>query len=241
MTTEHCSSDEHRPSDEHGLSTLVHWMLHDRPRLRREINRPSVQADALQRLLALAVGTLFVYGLIMWAAYHVTGTHSSVFGPRDGSSLGPAAVAIAYPVGLVGALGICLPSYYFYTLQCGFVPSLRRIVINTIAGQAATGMYLFGIVPIYVAIMLGVSVISSGVDTPVLCAIGLLLPAVAGLHGVREIYEGFLQHRADRGEQEGGRGPYAAVVLAALSAGLYVVVTPVLVYRLLGFFGALGV
>lgn len=213
-----------------GTLRLIDQLLNDRIGLREAINASnegSQGSQALPSLLGITVGCFSFYGLVMAAVLRVTDTSVPLF---DGTAHWLASL-YAYPLGVVGALGICLPSYYFYALQCGFQPSLRRIVINSLAGQASTGLMLLGILPIYAAVVLGVALM--GIDAETLnrvVAAGLLLPLVAGWHGVSEIRRAFeaLEDTDPRPDRR-----RAVALLSLWSAALYLAVAPVLVYRLL--------
>ncbi len=222
-----------------GVLTLVDWILRDRERLRLALRDEQVQPRILPRLVAIAVATLAFFGLVMSGVLLATGARLGFMTPAGLDRPAFLAMPLAYPLGLLGAIGICLPSFYFYALQCGFAPSFRRIVTQTVAGGAFTGIFLVGILPIYAAAIIAVERLGGGLDALWLwSAIGLFLPVLAGLTGVNECYLGFLALADSLPEERRGRRAGMIGLLALWSTGLYAVVAPVLVYQLLKTFGA---
>jgi hypothetical protein len=100
-------------------------------------------------------------------------------------------------------------------------------------GQASTAMMLMGILPVYLAATLGAVVFAAPPELlRVVLYIGLVLPFVAGLWGVRSIYLGFLglwdTLPADRRCR---RECWLRRLTAACSA-CYTAVCPVMIYTL---------
>jgi len=110
---------------------------------------------------------------------------------HDRSILRP---VLSYTIGMVGALGICLPSFYFYGLLAGIRASMLQVTAISLHALATTGIILMGLLPIYVGSILGVIVLgaTTGLVYPFLVAIGLLLPFMAGLTSLKVMYEGFV-------------------------------------------------
>src|SRR5207247_11349404 len=72
--------------------------------------------------------------------------------------------------------------------------TVLQVTTHIMEGMAATALMLLGLLPIYVAYVLGLIVFeapSSGL-VPMIYA-GLGLPFIAGLWGLRTIYRGFMQ------------------------------------------------
>src|SRR5438552_3816895 len=79
--------------------------------------------------------------------------------PTNGWSKAAAlGLLLGYTVGLVAASGVCLPSFYFYGLLAGVKISMLQVVAQTLKGAAATAIMLIGVLPIYVAVTLGLCV-----------------------------------------------------------------------------------
>ena len=220
---------------------LLNWMLTDRDRYRETLADEDMQQPLLPRLLAIAMACLFAYGLVMWAVVVSTGTHLPFM---TGSAAGRPWILsfpLAYPLGMIGAVGICLPSFYFFALQCGFQPTLRNIVIAISGGQALMSVFLIGILPVFAACILGAERIGGMPDTLSFWAtIGLRLPLGAGLVGATEVHSWFTGLAATLPADARARREGVVGLLGIWSTALYVVVAPVLVYQLLVTFGRVG-
>jgi hypothetical protein len=136
---------------------------------------------------------------------------------------------LTYTIGMVGALGLCLPSFYFYGLLAGVRASMLQVTAISLHALANTGMILMGLLPIYVGAILGVIVIGAtdGPLYPFLVGVGLLLPFVSGLATLRVMYRGFVDLLRTLPEARAeGRAPMVRL-LAVAWAALYTAVAPV--------------
>ena len=101
-------------------------------------------------------------------------------------------LTLAYVLGLVGATGVCLPSFYFYGLLAGVKLSMLQSAAHAVKCLAVTSVVLVGALPIYVAISLGMIVFSAPAEgIRWIIGPGLALPFVAGLWGVKTLFLGF--------------------------------------------------
>jgi hypothetical protein len=144
---------------------------------------------------------------------------------------------LAYCLGLVAANGVCLPSFYFYGLLAGVRTSMLGVVSHAMKGMASAAVALLGILPIYVATALTVIVFPLPRGLLLGCvALGLALPFVAGLWGVKTLYDGFLALRDTICHER--RESRACLLRRLLLAwcGLYTAMTPLMVYVLWNFF-----
>jgi hypothetical protein len=192
------------------------------------------QAELIPRLLALTLlsTSLFAVVLVALLLAAPAGALPVVLGDRWSTSAG-AALALAYPVGLVAAAGLCLPSFYFFGLLAGVRASALEITAHVLKGEAATAVLLLGLLPIYLAVALGL-LICHAPDQPVELTLnlGLVLPFIAGLWGVRSIYRGFLG-LADTLPPERRRRRTVFLRRLTLSwAAVYTAVTPVMIATL---------
>jgi hypothetical protein len=130
-----------------------------------------------------------------------------------------------------------LPSFYFYGLLAGVKVSWLQVTALIMKGKASTSVLLLGILPIYMAIVLGLSVFQAEPSWLRLAFyLGLVLPFGAGLWGVRNIYLGFMG-LADTLPPE--RRVHRECFLRRLTlacAGCYSAVTPVMIYTLWDYF-----
>jgi hypothetical protein len=185
-------------SDEHSTLGLVELLLKNPARadaLNREENG---QAELIPRFLSIALASyvLFSVAMILILSSTPQGAELNRFLEIpvvrwwNGPALG---LLTAYNLGLVAATCICLPSFYFFALLAGVRMSMVQIVGQVLRCKASSAIVLVGILPIYVAVVLGMVVfhIAPGILEAVLY-VGLALPFIAGLEGVRSIYRGVM-------------------------------------------------
>ncbi len=220
---------------------LVNWMLTDRARYRETLVDEDLQQMVLPRLLGIAMACLFAYGLVMWVIVASTGTQLGFMTGAASGRPGILSIPLGYALGMIGAVGICLPSFYFFALQCGFRPTLRNIVIAIAGGQALTSVFLIGILPVFAACILGAERLGGGPSMlATWTSFGFFLPLVAGLIGAAEVHEWFTGLAATLPPDARARREGVVGILGLWSTALYVVVAPVLVYQLLVTFGRIG-
>ena len=148
----------------------------------------------------------------------------------DGSAL---RLTAAFTLRLIGAIGVCLPSFYFYGLLSGVRASMLQVTTFALKGMASGAVALMGALPIYFAIVLGLVVF----DTPQslvsgVCFVGLALPFITGLWGTRSLYIGFVS-LADTmtPEHRCRRECFLRRLLFSWSA-CFTAVTPVMIFTL---------
>jgi hypothetical protein len=195
------------------------------------------------RLLALGTIGFAVYGVgitVMLNAVRVTwGLWPAGLPRAHWNDASIANLLLAYCLGLVATNGICLPSFYFYGLLAGVRVSMLGVVAHAMKGMASAAVALLGILPIYVATALTVVVFPVPQRLVLGCvALGLVLPFLAGVWGVKTLYDGFLELRDTICHER--RESRACLLRRLLLAwcGLYTAVTPLMVYVLWNFFAA---
>ena len=136
---------------------------------------------------------------------------------------------LTYTIGMVGALGLCLPSFYFYGLLAGVRASMLQVTAISLHALANTGMILMGLLPIYVGAILGLIVLGAtdGPIYPFLIGVGLLLPFLAGLATLRVMYRGFVDLVRTLPEARAESRAPMVRLLAVAWAMLYTAVAPV--------------
>jgi hypothetical protein len=228
--------------NEHSTLGLVELILKDPQRLDALNRKEGRQAEQIPRFLGIALAS---YSLFAFALLLILNAAPAEAYPRhflavpaarwhDGSALG---MLLAYDLGLVGATGICLPSFYFFSLLAGVRMSMSQLTGQVVRCKANSAIVLVGILPIYVAVVLGLVVFEAPVETlEWLLYLGLVLPFVAGLEGVRAIYRGVLG-MADTlpPERRCRRGCFLRRLTLSWAA-VYTAVSPLLIYRLWEFF-----
>jgi hypothetical protein len=220
------------------LLGLVEVLLKEHARIDRVLKDDRKPAVLIPRFLAIALASYALFAAAMLIILNTASAnaypHSLIPIPparwTNGSAVG---LVVAYCVGLVAATGICLPSFYFFALLAGVRMSMLQIVGHVLRGKARSALFLVGILPIYVAWVLGLAVFGAPAPTLEICLyLGLLLPFVAGLEGVRCIYQG-VQSLAETLPAE--RRCRRACFLRRLTfswALCYTAVSPVMIYRL---------
>jgi hypothetical protein len=198
------------------MLALVELVLKDRRRLYRLLREPAASTALLPRLLAIALAGFVLFGVAMSLVLSVSGrwpsltalatwvdvgseaplsftTIQSRFGHLapwlNGEAL---ALVAAYAFGLVAASGVCLPSLYFYCLLAGVKMTMLDVVVHAVKSKAVASVALVGILPIYVALAMGVVIFGGGelLLGPTLL-LGLVLPFIAGVWGTVSLYQGF--------------------------------------------------
>src|SRR5262249_19160870 len=113
--------------------------------------------------------------------------------PPADSFRGSVGLVLAYCLGLVTTTCVCLPSFYFFALLAGVRMSFLQVAGQVVRCKASSAVVLVGILPIYVAVVLGLVVFGAPAELLRLgLYLGLALPFVAGLEGVRAIYRGVM-------------------------------------------------
>ncbi len=183
-----------------------------------------------------AVLNLLLLGLAGISLYSAVFTAIAALAPRV-DWMPPVALAdpsaarplLTYSIGMVGALGICLPSFYFYGLLAGVRASMLQVAAISLHALARTGVILMGLLPVYVAAILGMVVLGAteGLAYEALLMAGVLLPFLAGLSSLPVCYRGFLDLIETLPEaRAAGRAPMVRL-LALAWAALYTTVAPV--------------
>jgi hypothetical protein len=131
---------------------------------------------------------------------------------------------------LLGALAICLPTFYFYTQLSGLDASFRLVTAQALRVQAKTSVLLLAALPFYVALALG-SVVTKQIDPGLVVACGLGLPFLVGLVGIRSLYRGFVELLEVLPITHRRRGDFLLRMVLCWGA-VYSVVAPVSLWRL---------
>jgi hypothetical protein len=152
---------------------------------------------------------------------------------KDRTALRP---LLTYTIGMAGALGICLPSFYFYGLLAGVRATMLQVTAISLHAFARSGVLLMGLLPVYVAAILGVVILGAteGLAYEALVLAGVLLPFLAGLSSLPVCYRGFVDLLDTLPEARAeSRAPM--VRLLALAWGtLYTAVAPVTLWAVRG-------
>ncbi|HEY5313725.1 MAG TPA: hypothetical protein VIK18_14455, partial [Pirellulales bacterium] len=212
-------------------------LLKNRARLDQQLGQPERAAEWAPRLLAIALGGFVTYGLaatlVLGAierthGFWLAGVPAAHWYDRSAANL-----VLAYALGMIGANGVCLPSFYFYGLLAGLKITFVDVALHALKGMAAGALALVGALPVYLAAALSAIVFPAS-KALLTCWIGLALalPFLAGTWGAVCLYEGFFKLTvtipADR--REARRCLLRRFMLAW--TGCYTLITPLVIYTL---------
>jgi hypothetical protein len=142
-------------------------------------------------------------------------------------------LVLAYALGLIGANGICLPSFYFYGLLAGLRITFVDVVMHALKGMAAGALALVGVLPIYLAVALSAVVFPT---SQALLAdwilLALALPFLAGIWGAVCLYEGFVKLSATIPLSQRASRCCLLRRLILAWCGCYTAVTPLVIFTL---------
>jgi hypothetical protein len=212
--------EDAQPVEEREINTfgLVELLLKNRRRLHQALRDQRADAIMLPRLLGIAMVGFVLFGVVMSLVLTVSGRWptltaistwleapstrlfsidviDSSWGKFEPWVRGRVLVLTgAYAFGLVAASGVALPSLYFYCLLAGIRMTMVEVVAHAVKAKAIAAVALVGILPIYVAVAMGVVIFK--VDEFWIQAtmlLGLVLPLIAGFWGTASLYQGFAQ------------------------------------------------
>jgi hypothetical protein len=224
-------------ADEHSLAGLIELLLKNPARVDQLGRDETRQRELIPRFLAIALASLSLFALVLSVIFWVAPPKAlpDLIGDRWARDPISAALSLclAFTIGTVAASGVCLPSFYFYGLLAGVKISMLQVTGHVMKGKSATSILLIGILPIYVALALGMIAF----DVPdrelqIVLTLGLILPFAAGLYGVWSIFRGFML-LADTlpAERRCQRTCFLRRLTLAWAA-CYTAVSPVMIYRL---------
>lgn len=219
--------------------SLVEMLLKSEKRVDRINRDPANQRELFPRFLLISQVSTLAFALVMVLIINLvpsatltlaTGLAIPPADWRDGSAL---ALPLAYNLSIVLAACVCLPSFYFFSLLAGAQITWLQIVSIVGKGMAASAILLLGILPIYVAVVLGMVVLDSPAENlQWTLRLGLLLPFVAGLWGLHAIYGGIMDlNDWHNGPACANRRCFLRRLTLAWAA-VYTAVLPVMIYRL---------
>jgi hypothetical protein len=212
---------------------LVDLILKDRRRLDTLIRDEARAPELIPRLLALALLGFTVFGIAATLIVNLVSPLPAWMPSTRWYDGTWASLTLAYVIGLVAAAGVCLPSFYFYGLLAGVKLSMLQSTAHTVKCLAVTAVVLVGALPIYVAVSMGMAVFSAPAEWMRLTiGVGLALPFVSGLWGVRSLFVGFTD-LADTlpARRQRHRATFLRRLTLAWSV-CYTAVTPVMIFWL---------
>jgi hypothetical protein len=235
---------------------LIELLLKDQPRLNGLARTADVQRELIPRLLWIGLGGYAIFAAVLAVVFGCAQVWPELtpialwlddpeaklirFVPAaegviwrcwiDGSALH---LTAAYACGLIGAIGVCLPSFYFYGLLAGVRTSMLQVTTHALIGLASGAVALLGALPIYLAVMLGLVIFEFSPGAVQAAGLfGLALPFVTGLYGTRALSIGFLALSDTMPEERRCRRRCFLRRLLVAWSGCYTAVTPVMIFAL---------
>jgi hypothetical protein len=215
------------------MAGLVELLLKDQKGLDALIRDESLAPELIPRLLAVSLTGFAVFGVVATLVLNLAGAQPSWVPSTRWSDGTWASLTLAYVLGLIGSTGICLPSFYFYGLLAGVKLTMLQATAFAVRCLAVTAVVLIGVLPIYMALALGAVVFEAPVELVHRAVVlGLLLPFIAGLWGVRSLFVGFTDLADTLPTCRRERRACFLRRLTLAWATCYTTVTPVMIYWL---------
>ena len=209
------------------LPGMFDLILRGRQKLDVLLRQESELPGSAARLLALALIGTAVHGLVLGLAAQLL--PPEIVGPFSARGTPVLWMPLAFTGSFVGALCICLPSFYFYTQLSGLDASFRLVTAQALRAWATTSVLLLGFLPFFAAYALAAAL--KVIDGQAVMTIGYLLPFAVGLFGVRALYRAFEELSLHLPHTHKRRGNFLLRMVLAWAA-VYSVVTPVALWRL---------
>lgn len=205
-----------------------------RPRLLDRYLRDEASLPrAIQSLVTLSVAGLAVYGLIVGASAQLA--REQLTGTFFTAGLPALWTPLAFVGAFLGAIGLCLPSFYFFAQLSGLDASFRLVTAQALRGVATTAVLLLGASPFYAAWLLG-NVVGVFDDVQFTLRLGLVLPFLVGLFGVGAVERAFRSMLDVLPVTHQRRGNFVRRMVLAWGA-LFTAIAPVALLRLGEWFG----
>jgi len=208
-----------------GMFDLI---LRGEARLHRLMRDEAGLPEVIQKFLALSVLGLTIHGVVLGLAAELFGDAPMLDWYQAGHPV--VWMPLAFIGAFLGALCICLPSFYFYTQLSGLDASFRLVTAQALRAQATMSVLLLGVLPFYAAWLLGTVVGVFDAQRTALFA-GMCLPFLVGLLGIRAVYRGFCDLANHLPITHQRRGNFLKRLVLCWG-GVYTVVAPVALYRL---------
>jgi hypothetical protein len=207
--------------------SMFDLILRGRERLDDLLRDDAQLASAAQKLLALSLLGLLVHGLVLGlASAMLPASAVGSFAARGHPWLW---MPLSFAGAFVGALGLCLPSFWFYTQLSGLEASVRLVAAQALRAQATASVLLLGVLPFYAAYALAAAL--RLVDPSFVVTVGLVLPFAIGLRGVWALFRAFESLADVLPHSHRRRGNFLVRMVLAWS-GIYTAIAPVALWRL---------
>jgi hypothetical protein len=211
------------------------------------LNRSAAnQRELFPRFLMVALSGYLVYSCIMVLMLNLApaDAYPSVVGlqmpPARWNDPTAWSLPLAYTISVILAAGVCLPSFYFYSLLAGVRMTWLQIVSLLGKGMAVTSILLLGLLPVYLSGVIGMVIFQA--PNPAMqrmLTLGLLLPFFAGVWGLMAIYMGIMDLFDSQTSPDRCHRRCFLRRLTLSWAAVYTAVLPLMIYRLWEMFSRL--
>lgn len=225
-TTIVASSTPLDPEAPRGWIAVLEALIRSQSDLDRLLRDNDRIGGAIRVLLSVSVAGLTLHGLVLAAV-------ATALGVADLFSF--AWMPLAFVTSFLGAISICLPSFYFYTQLSGLDASFRLITAQALRAQATTAVFVLGVLPFYAALALAAA-IGLIVNGEAVIGIGAGLPFFVGLIGLKAVYDGFSRLSSSLERTHLRRGAYLRRMVLCWGA-VYTAVAPIALWRITETFG----
>jgi hypothetical protein len=189
--------------------------------------------NLVPRLLGIALGGFSLYGLALSLVFNASASPFHLVPEIRWSDPSALRLMAAYDLGLIAACAICLPSFYFFGLLSGVRLTMAQVVAFALEGLATAALVLVAIVPIHFALAMALMVAGvQGLALELVLALGLALPFVAGVWGVRSFFRGWFLLAETLPEDRRLRRTCFLRRLAFSWACCYMAVSPTMIYAI---------
>jgi len=201
-------------------------LVRDDPRLDLILQDEARGLETIQQLLAVSVLGFLFYGFAVGLAQQLLGAG---LGSRWIGTMPILTLPFSLTIAFLLALLVCLPSFYFYTQLSGLDASFRLITAQALRVQARTAVLLLGALPFYIAVVL--AALAGAFDgTGDILLLGMALPFVVGLAGLRSLHRSFARLAAELPVAHARRPGFLSRMVFAWGM-VYSVVCPIALWR----------
>jgi len=164
-------------------------LLCNDPTLNEAAMDRSRHLELIQKLLLFSAFGLAVHGLVVGFLGQVLVKDSSTAGWSWLQGYPALWMPMAFVVAFVGALVVCLPSFYFYTQLAGLDASFGLIVVQSLRVIARTSVLILGVQPFFLALAL--AAVLGLIQVDFLLVVGLIAPFLVGFAGIASLHKSF--------------------------------------------------
>jgi len=230
-----------RPDATPSAVSTVTLLLRDRERCDALCAQPDAAARLLPRFIGVSALGIGAWAGVQGLLFSLCVNDLAVPGLTGEPLWFTAGVLfLAYEGALMGAQVAGLPTFSFYGLMAGFRTHSGRIATESLRARATAAVVLMGLLPVHLAVGLGLVLFFDEPSTAgsmwqglVLLGGGMALPFVAGLAAPGSLVRAFRGLARDAAERPDGERRPMPVLLAVAWSAVFTVMAPLGVWRIL--------